>query len=95
MKEIRIPLGNGINLVAAQSGPPYNREIAISLEGDRDSKFGAQNLAIVCQKYDYSGDGVKYVPDKFNVLVYSDSMNEDYTHKFEIDKYREEDYEQE
>lgn len=89
MEIMKIPLGNGINLVAEQgTDPNFSREIYIGLANDND--MWVQDLAIVRQKYKLIGDSeiVGYVDGEYQVLVYSDENDEDYTHKFDIKECR-------
>lgn len=85
---IKIPIGNGINIVAEQGiDSSFPREIYIGLVNDND--MWLQDLAIVRQAYklsDGENDGVDYIDGKYQVLVYADKDNEDYTHKFDIDE---------
>lgn len=88
MEKIKIDLGFAI-LVAEKGTDESYHEIFISLE-DKDGVF-IQDLAIVGQKYHYTDDA-EVVQDKgINVMVYADKDNEDYTNKFEIGIYEEED----
>lgn len=82
---IKIPVGNGVNIVAEQSSDPnFTREIYIGLVNDND--MWLQDLAIVRQKYEVPKDEcvVNYVDREYEVLVYSDKDDEDFTHKFGI-----------
>lgn len=85
---IKIPIGNGINIVAEQgTDSSFSREIYIGLVNDND--MWLQDLAIVRQAYklsDGENDGADYIDGKYQVLVYADKDNEDYTHKFDIDE---------
>lgn len=46
-----------------------------------------QDLAIVRNAYTYNGDTVEWKDEEFEVLVYSDKDNEDFTHDFSIGIY--------
>ena len=85
---IKIPVGNGINIVAEQgTDSSFPREIYIGLVNDND--MWLQDLAIVRQAYNLSSgddDGGEYIDGKYQVLVFSDKDNEDYTHKFDINE---------
>lgn len=88
MDKIKIDLGFA-TLVAEKGTDESYHEIFIGLE-DKDGVF-IQDLAIVGQKYHYTDDA-EVVQDKgINVMVYADKNNEDYTNKFEIGIYEEED----
>ena len=85
-ERISIKLNDGHYLVAEHnSDPTFNNEIYIGLD-DENGCF-VQDLAIVRQAYTFKGplDGVNYIPEKYQVLVFGDSDDEDFTEKFEID----------
>lgn len=86
-KRIVIPLPNGLNLVAEQnSDPNYSREIFIGIM-DRGGVWH-QDLAIVRNAYTYNHNlDVEWKDEAFEVLVYSDKDNEDFTHDFSIGMY--------
>lgn len=86
MEKIKIDLGFA-TLVAERGSDDSYKEIFIGLE-DKDGVW-LQDLAIVGQKYHYDEDS--HVVDKkgINVMVYSDANDENYTHKFDIDIYKE------
>lgn len=88
MENVKIDLGFA-TLVAEKGTDESYHEIFIGLE-DKDGVW-IQDLAIVGQKYHYTDD-TEVVQDKgVNVMVYADENDEDYTHKFDIDIYEEED----
>lgn len=88
MDKIKIDLGFA-TLVAEKGTDESYHEIFIGLE-DKDGVW-IQDLAIVGQKYHYTDD-TEVVQDKgVNVMVYAGENDEDYTHKFDIDIYEEED----
>lgn len=83
---IVIPLLNGFNLVAEQNiDPNYSREIFVGITDSNG--VGWQDLAIVRNAYTCDGDKVKWKEEEFEVLVYSDKENEDFTHDFLIGMY--------
>lgn len=84
--KITIPLSNGCKLVAEQNcNPEFDKEIMLYLV-DKDG-YIFQDLAIVRGHYD---NGIVVDDSKFDVLVYGDPNNEDYTNSFVIDMYKEE-----
>ena len=88
MDKIKIDLGFA-TLVAEKGTDESYHENFIGLE-DKDGVW-IQDLAIVGQTYHYTDD-TEVVQDKgVNVMVYADENDEDYTHKFDIDIYEEED----
>lgn len=85
---ISIDLENGFRLVAEQGADPnYNREMFIFIE--KENGVICQDLAVVRNAYEYYDDyDVKWKDDVYEVLVYGDENNEDYTGRFEIGRYR-------
>ena len=80
---MKIPIGNGVNLVAEKStDPSFPKEIYVGLCTDED--VWVQDLAIIRQKYEIRDDEVKYIDEILQVLVYADDESEDYTNIFEI-----------
>lgn len=81
---ITIPLQNGFSLVAERnSDPNYSREIFIGIIDK--SGVWCQDLAIVRNSYTYDSNwDVNWKDGEFDVLVYSDENNEDFTHDFTI-----------
>ena len=87
-QRIVIPLSDGLSIVAERGNDPnYPRELFIGIV--RDDGVWYQDLAIVRNAYHYDDDSydVVYDDDKFEVLVYADENDEDYTDRFEIDLY--------
>lgn len=86
---ILIPLPNGLKLIAQQNDDSlFCNEIFIGL-AQADGSW-LQDLAIVRQDFQYGEDGIHWSKDKYEVLVYGDENDEDYTHRFEIGTCKEE-----
>lgn len=86
-QKIVIDLHNGTKLVAEEGcDSAYPNEIYIGIMSDDDVFW--QDLAVVRGKYNNNGIEPRYADDKFEVLVYTDEKNEDYTKKFEIKRYQ-------
>ena len=87
-QRIVIPLPNGFKLVAEGSTDPnYPYEIYVGILGDDDVWY--QDLAVVRNAYHYE-EGVQahvHDEDKYEVLVYGNENDEDYTESFEIGHY--------
>lgn len=84
--KIDIPLPNGFHLVAEQNTDPmYANEIFIGITDGNGVWW--QDLAIVRNAYQYEGDAVVWKDEEFDVLVYSDKDNEDFTHDFTVGLY--------
>lgn len=83
-----IELPNGYKLSVEQNADPnFPHEIFI---GVKDNKgLWHQDLAVVRAGHD--GMVFSEITDNFEVLVYSDADDEDYTHRFSIDLYNEND----
>lgn len=88
IQKIKIPIGKKRYLVAEKSADPdYGKEMYIYIERN---KIVEQDIAIVSCAYKYKSDGqLDWSDDKIQVLVYSDSTQEDYTDEFIIDIYEE------
>lgn len=85
-QKIVIDLHNGTKLVAEEGcDSAYPNEIYIGIMDE--SEVFWQDLAVVRGKYNNNGIEPRYEDDKFEVLVYTDEKNEDYTKKFEIKRY--------
>lgn len=84
--KIDIPLPNGFHLVAEKNTDPmYANEIFIGITDGNGAWW--QDLAIVRNAYQYVGDEVVWKDEEFDVLVYSDKSNEDFTHDFTVGLY--------
>lgn len=84
--KIDIPLPNGFHIVAEQNTDPmYANEIFIGIKDDNGVWY--QDLAVVRNAYRYDGDDIIWKYGEFDVLVYSDKDNEDFTHDFTIGLY--------
>lgn len=94
MENNRIVIDLGFAKLVAERGidNKYN-EIYIGIEkGD----IWVQDLAVVREKYHYEDNPNSDIPNvvnenKFEVLVYADKDNEDYTNRFVIEQCDEED----
>lgn len=87
-KHIKIKLNDNTSLVAECSADPlYPSEIYIGIESQG---VWIQDLAIVRSKLNYDNGDISADNDNFEVLVYADKDDEDYTHKFCIERYEEE-----
>lgn len=91
--KIEIELNNGYKLVAERnSDPHFPNEIFVGLVNDKGVWW--QDLAVV-RTHSYTPKNNKYElkenKDKFDVLIYGDADNEDYTNKYTIDLFKESD----
>ena len=84
--KIKIDLANGYQLVAERStDPAFPNEIYVGITDGNGVWW--QDIAIVRQDYLEGNDGSVYMEDNFEVLVYADKDNEDYTHHFSVGLY--------
>jgi hypothetical protein len=87
-RNIEIDLGNNTKLVAELSIDPNFKEIYV---GVKKGEAWWQDLAVVREKYhiDFLGSevNVNRIPGEYEVLVYGNENNEDYTELFEIPEY--------
>lgn len=93
IQRIEIPLDDGDKLVVEQSADRrYPREVYIGVE----DKHGVwlQDLAVVHQNSEIKDGDLQYIKDRYEILVYSDENDEDYTHQFVVKRYEEEEEEQ-
>lgn len=87
MDKIKIDLGFATLVVEKGTEQNY-KEVFVGLE-DKNGVW-TQDIAVIGQKYHYDDD-LNVVQEKgIKVLVYADENNEDYTHRFDIDIYEEE-----
>lgn len=83
-QKIEIEIGDGFKLVAEQNADQiYGREIFIGVV-DKNGVW-VQDLAAVRNAYDYSSNYAPEWKDKeFDILVWHDEDNEDYTDEFSV-----------
>ena len=86
LESIKIPLDNGMYLIVERNTDPnFSKELFI---GIGDGQLWYQDLAIVRPAYEIQEDlSTKWNGEKFDVLVYADKDQEDYTHEFHVDLY--------
>ena len=85
---LRIDLGFAILVAEKSTDPTYPNEIIIGLE-DKDGSY-LQDIAVVGLRYHYNKDNELAFENELSVKVWADKDNEDYTHEFKIDVYKEE-----
>lgn len=85
-ERITVPLSSGFQLVAERNTDPnYRNEIFIGVTDGNGVWW--QDLAVVRNAYQIDGDKIVWKDDEFDVLVYSDKDNEDFTHNFTVGLY--------
>lgn len=83
---IVIDLPNGFQLVAERNTDPnFKNEIFIGITDGNGVWW--QDLAIVRQAYEITQEKTEWKDDEFDILVYSDKDNEDFTHDFTVGLY--------
>ncbi len=88
-EKMKIDLGYAV-LTAEKGIDEDYKEVFVGLE-DKEGNW-LQDLAIVGGKYHYEDN--KVIQDEgLSVKVYSDVRNEDFTHEFSVDVYKEKNYE--
>lgn len=92
-RKIEIELWDGYKLVAEQTPDPnYRREICVGIK-DKNGVWH-QDLAIIRNAYAIDKDlNIIWKENEFEVLVYGDEYDEDFTNKFAIGLYKEEENE--
>lgn len=89
MERFEIPLDNGGKLVVEKNqGSEFDKEIYVGIENA--SGAYVQDLVIVRPTYTIDNEIVKFNSEPFEVLVYADADNEDYTNKFIVPLHKEE-----
>jgi len=90
VSKIVIPLDNGYRLIAEQNtDSEFNKEIFVGIETDTGAYH--QDLAIIRPTYSFENDNVKFNSDAFEILVFGDEKQDDYTDKFTVPLYQEDD----
>lgn len=81
----KIKLNENTYLCAAESPDPY-KELSVYIEKDG---IVWQDLAVIREKYHYEKDDVIAEEGKYEIFAYTDELSEDYTHRFEVNEYKE------
>ena len=88
MNKIIIPLSNGYRLIAEQNkDSEFDKEVFVGIETETGSYY--QDLCIVRPTYTFKDEQVVFGSDVFEMLIYGDANSEDYTHKFTVPLYKE------
>ena len=88
MNKIIIPLSNGYKLIAEQNtDSEFDKEIFVGIETETGSYY--QDLCIIRPTYTFKDEQVVFGSDVFEMLIYGDANSEDYTHKFTVPLYKE------
>lgn len=86
---VEVPLPNGCILCAENDIEADSDHPAIYIGLKKDGVY-FQDLVAVRAKYHYENSDTPVIEDgKYEILVFGDAKNEDYTDRFEVDEYRE------
>ena len=86
MDKFVIPLANGYKIISERNTGEFNKELYVGIE-DPDGKY-VQDLAIIRPTYKFKENDVVFDSDKFEILVFGDAAVEDYTDKFVVPLYQ-------
>ena len=89
--KIEMPIGNGKTIVAEYLNwhDEFPNELAVYI-CDEDNVV-LQDICLVRQHYEHDREnGGTKIDNRIDCMVYSDCGNEDYTHKFVIDQWEDE-----
>lgn len=83
-ERIEVELADGNKLVVVRNGDTkFSKELFVGIVGESD--FWMQDLAVIRPSYSYNNDGnVEWMKDRFDILIYGDCDDEDYTDDFVI-----------
>lgn len=84
-----IPLSNGYKLISEQNMGEFNKELYVGIEAP-DGAY-VQDLVIIRPTYKFKENEVVFDADKFEILVFGDAKTEDYTDKYTVPLYKEDD----
>ena len=82
-KKIKIDLG--FSSLVVEAGNDQMKEVYVGLEDSNGAWF--QDLTVIGQKYHVDGENIAY-DEGIRVRVFADKDNEDYTHSFDIDIFK-------
>ena len=82
LNKFSIPLANNYRLIAEQNSGEFDKEIFVGIE-DENGRY-VQDLAVIRPTYSCSNENIRFDSDKFEILVFGDSGDEDYTDKFVV-----------
>ena len=92
MNKIVIPLDNGYKLIAEQNvNSEFDKELFVGIETDTGAYH--QDLAIIRPTYKFKDEEVVFSSDMFEMLIFGDESREDYTNKFTVPLYKEDENE--
>ena len=87
MNSFRVDLAEGFKIIVEQNTGDYDKEIFIGVENPSGSYI--QDLAIVRPVHTSVEGKIVYSSEEFEVLVYGDAEDDNYTEKFGIRRRKE------
>lgn len=85
MDKFIIPLSNGYKLIAEKNSGEFDKELYVGIE--RPDGMYSQDLVIVRPTYKFEDNDVVFDADKFEILVFGDATKEDFTDKYTVPLY--------
>lgn len=89
MDRFTIELSNGYKIVSERNTGEFDKELYVGLE-DPSGAY-VQDLVIVRPTYKFKDNQVNFDADKFEILVFADAKTEDFTDKYVVPLYQDED----
>jgi len=87
LNKISIQLSNNYKLIAEQNTGEFDKELFIGIE-DETGRYH-QDLVIVRPTYKFENNDVVFGSDKFEILVFGEADKEDFTDKYTVPLYKE------
>jgi len=82
MDKFVIPLSNGYKLISEKNTGEFDKELYVGIESPDGAYI--QDLAVIRPTYKFKENDVIFDADKFEILVFGDAEQEDYTNKFVV-----------
>lgn len=82
MDRFVIPLSNGYKLVSERNSGEFDKELYVGIE-DPSGAY-VQDLVIVRPTYTFKDNDVIFDSDKFEILMFGDAEQEDFTDKYVV-----------
>lgn len=83
-----IPLSNGYKLIAERNTGEFDKELYVGIESPEGAYV--QDLTVVRPTYKFKDNEVVFDADKFEILIFANSEQEDYTDKFVVPLHKDE-----
>ena len=86
MGRFTIELSNGYKLVSERNTGEFDKELYVGIEDPSGSYV--QDLVIVRPTYKFKDNAVDFDADTFEILVFGDATKEDFTDKYTVPLYK-------